>query len=264
MTPSNRPRALVTGASVGIGRAFAEELARRGNDLVLVARNAAQLEELGKVLEQRHAVSVEVLPADLMSADGVARVTWRLLETSPDQVDTLINNAGRGAHAPFAAGPLTDHLAQIDLNVRTLVELSYAALSAMAARGSGSLLNVASTAAFQPVPNEAVYAATKAFVLSFTEAVHSELKGTGVKVTALCPGFTHSEFQQRAGINSGVMPRFMWQEASVVAVAGLDALEAGKAICVPGVHNKVLAGVTRVTPRSVVRTSSGRVMRRLG
>ncbi|MGO9557737.1 MAG: SDR family NAD(P)-dependent oxidoreductase [Acidimicrobiales bacterium] len=262
MENPTRRRALVTGASVGIGKAFAEELARRGNDLVLVARNTEQLEELAQALERRHGISAEVLAADLSSPADIARVVARFSEGS--QIDVLINNAGRGAHEPFATSPLSDHLAQIDLNVRALVELCSAALSVMVPRGSGAVLNVASVAAFQPVPHEAVYGATKAFVLSLTEALHVELKGTGVKVTALCPGFTRSEFQKRAGIASGGMPDFMWQEASEVAVAGLNALEAGKAVCVPGAHNKVLAGVTKLTPRSVLRASSGVVTRRLG
>ena len=262
MATSNRPRALVTGASVGIGKAFAEELARRGNDLVLVARNATQLEELAESVSRKHAVDAEVLPADLLSADGVSKVAARW--SSESRVDVLINNAGRGAHAPFASAPLEEHLGQIDLNVRALVELTHAALSVMVPRGSGSVLNVASVAGFQPVPNESVYAATKAFVLTLTEGLYEELRGSGVKITVLCPGFTRSEFQQRAGIESSHLPKFLWQEASVVAVAGLDALEAGKAVCVPGAHNKVLGGITRVTPRSVVRASSGFVLRRFG
>jgi short-subunit dehydrogenase len=262
MATSHRRRTLVTGASVGIGKAFAEELGRRGNDLVLVARNEEQLEELSLALERRHGISAEVLVADLSSPAEIASVVERLSQGS--QIDTLINNAGRGAHEAFATSPLSDHLAQIDLNVRALVELCSAALTVMVARGSGSVLNVASVSAFQPVPNEAVYGATKAFVLSLTETLHVELKGTGVKVTALCPGFTRSEFQQRSGVASSATPAFMWQEASEVAVAGLDALEAGKAICVPGMHNKVLAGVTKVTPRSLLRASAGVVTRRLG
>lgn len=262
MASRTRPTALVTGASVGIGRAFAEELARRGNDLVVVARNVSQLDDLASSLRSRHSVEVEVLPADLTLTADVAEVAARLV-ASDRPVSVLVNNAGRGSHGPFAEAALDDQTGQIDLNVRSLVELTHAALSVMVPRGSGAILNVASVAAFQPVPKESVYAATKAFVLSFTEGVHEELRGSGVKICALCPGFTRTEFQERASIDTSALPSFAWQEADTVARAGLSALEAGRAVCVPGGVNKVLGGVTRVTPRSVVRRMSGATMRRV-
>jgi short-subunit dehydrogenase len=263
MATSTRARALVTGASVGIGRAFAIELARRGHDLVLVARNAAQLSDLASDLSGRHSIDAEVLPADLLSPDGVAAVAARLVGETP--IEVLVNNAGRGAHEAFATAALEDHLQQIDLNVRALVQLTHAALGPMTERGSGAVLNVASVAGFQPVPLESVYAATKAFVLTFTEGLHEELRGSGIKVSCLCPGFTRSEFQQRAGIDAAQkLPDFLWQTADEVAKAGLDALFAGKALCVPGTHNKVLGGLTHFAPRSVVRASSGLMLRRMG
>lgn len=262
MATFTRPVALVTGASVGIGKAFAEELARRGHDLVLVARSADQLEALAANLRKQHSLEVEVLAADLCVRDDLDRVAARLTDEHRP-IDLLVNNAGRGANEPFASSPLADHLAQIDLNITALVTLSSAALGPMVARDSGGLLNVASIAAFQPVVNEAVYAATKSFVLSLTEAIHAELHGTGVKVTALCPGMTRSEFQQRAGIETSSLPSFVWQEADEVAAAGLNALEAGRAVCVPGLLNKALGVGNKVTPRPVVRRISALVGNRL-
>lgn len=264
MPTSSRPVALVTGASVGIGRAFAEELARRGHDLVLVARNQDQLDEAAEQLRRRHSVTVEVLAADLTISSDLAEVAARLASEGDRGVDVLVNNAGRGSHGPFASCDLEDQLGQIDLNVRALVHLTHAALSVMVGRGSGRILNVASVAGFQPVPNESVYAATKAFVLSFSEGLSEELRGTGVTLTALCPGFTRSEFQERAGIDARSLPAVLWQDAPEVAVAGLDALMAGRAVCVPGPVNKVLGGLTRLAPRSVVRASSGALVRRFG
>lgn len=261
MAASMRERALVTGASVGIGRAFAEELALRGRDLVLVARDAARLEQAAHDLSRRHSVAVEVLVADLLTDEGVAAVAARL--ASLPAIDLLVNNAGRGSHGEFAAVPPSEHLELLRLNVAALVELTHAALRPMLERRHGAVLNVSSVAAFQPVPREAVYSATKAFVLQFTEALYEELRGTGVTVSALCPGLTHSEFQLRSGTEPTRLPSFMWQEASAVARAGLDALEAGRALVVPGLHNKVLGHLSNVTPRSLARAASGAVVRRL-
>ncbi|MGH9299430.1 MAG: SDR family NAD(P)-dependent oxidoreductase [Acidimicrobiales bacterium] len=257
-----RPVALVTGASTGIGKAFAEELARRGNDLVLVARATAQLEEVARAVEQRHSVRTEVLTADLTLQGDVELVSARI--SSGNAVDIVINNAGRGNQGLFAESVLDDAFEQIDLNVRALVALSHAAVSAMVPRGAGSLLNVASIAAFQPLVKEAIYAASKAFVLTFTEALHEEVSRSGVKVTALCPGFTRSEFQARAGIDGHSLPRYAWQEADEVAVAGLDGLESNKAVVVPGTVNKLLGALTHVAPRSVVRSVSGGISSRFG
>lgn len=262
MSTATSKTALVTGASVGIGKAFAEELARRGHDLVLVARDEERLGEVAAGITARHAVRADVLVADLTSTEGVEAVSSRL--SAPEGVEVLVNNAGKGSHGPFAEASADSQLSQIDLNVRALVELTHAVLPEMVKRGHGSILNVASVAGFQPLPNEAVYGATKAFVLSFSEGLYEELRGSGVKITALCPGFTRSEFQDRAGIEARHIPAALWQEAGEVAVAGLDALEAGRAVCVPGAHNKVLTGLTRMAPRSVVRASSGFVVRRFG
>lgn len=256
-------RALVTGASIGIGKAFATELGRRGHDLVLVARSTAKLEELASELSARHGIEAEVITCDLESADGPGLVARRL-SSNDEPIDVLVNNAGRGVYGRFDERPLESQLGQVDLNVRALVALTHAAVGAMVARGSGRILNVASTAGFQPVPAEAVYGATKAFVLSFSEALHEEVRGLGVVVSAVCPGFTRSEFQQRAGIDRSTVPGFLWQEAAEVARAALDALERGQAVCVPGVHNKVLHSLVRLAPRSLVRAGSGFVGRRIG
>lgn len=251
----SRPRAVVTGASIGIGRAFAEELARRGFDLVVVARNEQQLTQLSTALASRHGTEVTVLAADLSTGEGTGRVAHLL--SGEERVDLLVNNAGRGVHGLFSEQSLEDELGQIDLNVRALVHLTRAALPGMISRGSGAVLNVASTAAFQPVPEETVYAATKAFVLSFSEGLHEEVRRRGVVVTALCPGFTRTEFQERAGVGERHLPSFLWQEAHEVAAAGLDAVEAKRAVVTPGVHNRALGVVTRLAPRSIVRKGAG-------
>lgn len=241
-----------------------EELARRGNDVVVVARNQSQLEELAASVERRHSVSAEVLPADLTSLVDLERVATRI--RGGERIDMVVNNAGRGSHGPFADSELDDQLGQLDLNIGALVALSHAALSVMVPRGSGSLLNVASVAAFQPVPNEAVYSAAKSFVLSFTEALHEEVKASaaGVHVTVLCPGFTRSEFQDRAGIDAGKLPAFVWQEAADVVTAGLDGLAAGKALVVSGAFTKFLTAASSAGPRSLVRSLSGAASRRFG
>jgi short-subunit dehydrogenase len=257
---ATRPVALVTGASSGIGNAFATELAARGYDLVVVARDGERLKQLATALSQAHGTDVEVLRADLLVADDVASVERRLSATgAPDSehdgrpVDLLVNNAGFGTGGNFHELPLDAEIDQIELNVVAVVRLTHAALGAMVARRAGSVINVASIGAFQPSPKVATYSATKAFVLSFTEAVHEELAGTGVKVMALCPGFTRTEFQDRAGLHGSAMPNFVWQSAEQVVAAALRDLEHGRALCVPGPLNKATASFTRVLPRVAVR-----------
>jgi short-subunit dehydrogenase len=253
--------ALVTGASSGIGKAFAELLATRGHDLVLVARDDARLARLADELRRRHAISCEVLVADLSEDDQLRRVASRL--TSGDAVDLVVNNAGLGSSGPFVDDSLETAVGQIQLNILGLTVLAHAALSAMVPRRAGGLLNVSSTAGFQPTPNQAVYGATKAYVTSLTEALHEEVLQSGVHVTALCPGFTRTEFHMRGKIDTSRLPSFLWMDAAAVAKAGLDGLDANRAVVVPGAANKVLAGATHLGPRNVVRMGSAIVTRRL-
>jgi uncharacterized protein len=257
---TNRPIALITGASSGLGEQFARALAAKGHDLVLVARTRPALEKLAGELESQGARS-EVLVADLADAAQLTSVAARITEATP--VDTVINNAGFGHYGTFHQLPLTGEVGQIEVNIVALVTLSHAALDLMVPRRSGKLLNVSSIGAFAPAPGGATYSATKAFVLSFTEALHDEVVKDGVHVTALCPGFTRTEFQQRAGVQSGGVPKAAWSDAPDVVAAGLAALDANKAVCVPGFLNKVVAVSPRFGPRGLTRSISAGVMKRL-
>jgi short-subunit dehydrogenase len=258
---TTKPIALVTGASTGLGEEFARALAASGHDLVLVARTGPALEMLAGELEQSHGATSEVLVADLSDTAQRATVVGRIADGAP--VDTVINNAGFGYYGSFYQMPLAGELGQIEVNISALVTLSHAALGVMVPRRSGKLLNVSSIGAFSPAPGGATYSATKAFVLSFTEALHDEVAGSGVHVTALCPGFTRTEFQQRAGVKSSGVPHAAWSEAPDVVAAGLAALDRNKAVCVPGFLNKVVAVSPRFGPRGMVRGISGGVMKRL-
>jgi short-subunit dehydrogenase len=252
-----RPVALVTGASVGIGEQFARILAERGNDLVLVARDRARLEALAKELEAQRGNQCEVLAADLTESNQLASV-----ERRAGSVDVLVNNAGFGSFGKFHELDIDAEDRQIRLNVLALVRLTHAAARGMVERGHGGILNVASLAAFQPTPTDATYAATKAFVLSFSQAVHEELKGTGVAVSVLAPGFTKTEFQARADFDPGAVPGFLWQEAEPVARAGLDGLAKNRAIVVPGTMNRVAAGLSSVAPYALSRRVASVVVKR--
>src|SRR5439155_3448150 len=218
---ADRPIALVTGASSGIGAAFARQLAERGHDLVVVARDVTRLEKLAADLP---GVDVEVMAADLQQPQQLAAVEARLAATDRP-VDKLINNAGYGTAGNFHELEADREIGQIELNVNALVRLSHAAARAMVPRHRGGILNVGSVGSFQPGPFNATYSATKAFVLSFSEAIHEELRPHGVHVTCLCPGFTRTEFQERAGITDIASPGFLWQDADTVARIGLRALD---------------------------------------
>jgi short-subunit dehydrogenase len=252
-----RPVALVTGASVGIGEQFARILAERGNDLVLVARDEGRLQALAKELHDHHKVHVDVLAADLVERDQLARV-----EARATAVDTLVNNAGFGSFGSFHELDIENEEQQIRLNIVALVRLTHAASRGMVERGRGAILNVASLAGFQPTPNDATYAATKAFVLSFTQAVHEELKGKGVAVTVLAPGFTCTQFQERASFDPRSVPGFLWHEAEPVARAGLDGLARNRAIVVPGTVYRAVAGLSSVSPYALTRRVARVVVRR--
>jgi len=255
---STYKRALVTGASSGIGKAFAERLAAAGSDLVIVARNRERLDELAFRLHETHGRDVEVIEADLENRDQLAGVEARLRDR--DDIDVLINNAGFGHTGAFADLPVERLQAQIDCNVTALTRLAQAALQSMRAYGRGGILNVASGAAFLPTPNLAVYAATKAYVVSLTESLHEEAKRFGVAVSVVCPGFTRTEFQQRAHYDTRQIPNFAWQTPEAVVDEALAALRARKMICIPGLQNRVTMTLLNFVPRSTLASFVSRVM----
>ncbi len=253
-------RALVTGASSGIGETFARRLAARGTHLVVVARREDRLDALAAELASAR-VDVEVLPADLLTDEGLATVERRL--AAPEQpVDLLVNNAGFGITGTFAESPLERDLAMVELNVVALVRLTRAGLVAMAERGSGAIVNLSSLAGFQAVPSTAVYAATKAFVTSFTEAVAEEARGSGVRLQALCPGLTRTEFHEVNAFDVGWLPDAAWQSARQVVDASLNALESGRVVVVPGALNRMTASLSWLTPRALRRRLVGVAVRR--
>ena len=258
-----RNTALVTGASAGIGRAFARGLAIRGYDVVLVARDAPRLADLAEELTRAHEVTAETLPADLVTADGLAAVDARLRATDRP-VDLLVNNAGFGTFGRFAELDVAREVEEIELNVVALVRLTSAALAAMEMRGRGAILNIASLAAYQPAPASATYGATKAFVHSFTHAVHEEARGSGVQVLLVCPGYTHTELHERAGLGTTGLPEFVWQSAETVVDAAMRDLARGRSVSIPGALNQVAAAFSSVVPAGVTRRIAGVVVKRSG
>jgi short-subunit dehydrogenase len=254
-------RAWVTGASAGIGAAFARRLARDRFDLVLVARSRDRLEELATDLHAAAGVHCDVVAADLTAADDLRRVAARIAGDSG--LELLVNNAGFGTYGEFAELDPEREEEEIRLNVIALMRLTRAALPPLIHRRRGSIINVSSMAAFQPCPLNTTYGATKAFVNSFTEGLHEELRGTGVYVQALCPGFTRTEFQERAGIDVRGLPEFAWMTAEAVVDASLAALRRNQLICVPGLGNRVLTAATAAMPRAAVRRFLGIAARRV-
>jgi len=252
--------ALVTGASSGIGEEFARQLARRAHDLVLVARRKDRLEALAATLSALHGIEIEVIRGDLTAARDLGAVERRL---SVGDIDLLVNNAGVGSVGEFAQLPLEREVEQLDLNARALLRLTHAALGVMIARRRGAIINVASMAGFQPVPFNATYAATKAFVLNLSEALHEEAKQHGVTVTCLCPGPVRTEFQHVAGIDGERMRgRALLQymartTAHDVVEAALRAMDAGRAVAIPGMVNAAIVETARTAPRFLVRRLAG-------
>lgn len=249
-------RALVTGASSGIGASIARQLAADGTELVVVARDTARLEALAADLP----VAVEVLGADLAHGDDLERVALRLTATEAP-VDLLVNNAGFGFVGPYPDLPYEGERDVVAVNVVAVHRLSHAAASAMTRAGGGAILNIASVAGYLPSAGSATYAATKAFVNSFSESLHQDLLGAGVSVTCVCPGFTRTEFQQRADYDGSDIPAFLWQDADDVAKAALRAAARGDARIVTGGLNKVAVGLLKVVPLAVLRPFSRRAAR---
>lgn len=261
--PRDDDTALVTGASSGIGTEIARELARRGHGLTLVARREDRLKELAGELSSRHQVRVEVVAADL--SDREAR------DDLADQVNSrglsvsvLVNNAGFGSAGEFAEADRERQVQMVALNCEAVVDLTARFLPPMVEEGSGAVLNIASSSAYQPIAWSATYAATKAFVLHFSEALHEELKGTGVTVTAVCPGPVHTEFVDAAGMNleGGSGPEVFWTSVTDVAAESVKAVEDGKRTVVPGLLNWAGSIIGRHSPHRLSLPITGRIFKR--
>ena len=259
MAPGSRGTALVTGASSGIGLELSTLLARDRHELVLVARSRDRLEAIARGLTEEFGVAVTILARDLALPETPAEIA-RELDERRLTIDILVNDAGFGVYGPFAETPLRKELEMIQVNVAAPTHLTKLLLPGMLQRRRGRIMNVASTAAFQPGPLMAVYYATKAYVLSFSEALANELAGTGVTVTALCPGPTITEFQKQAGMGKTLLfhsPLVM--KASEVARAGYEGMMRGKALVIPGLANLALVEALRVTPRRLVTAIARRI-----
>jgi short-subunit dehydrogenase len=250
--PSASSTALITGASSGIGAAIARELAKRGHGVTLVARRDDRLRELADELAAAHGIRAETVAADLGTQAARDQVVARIEELGLE-VEILVNNAGFGGSGDFADGDRERLVAMVELNCVAVLDLQARYTPAMAQRGRGAVINVASTAAFQPIPGTATYAATKAFVLSLSEGTQSELAERGVTVTALCPGPVKTEFAEAAGVGGSEenLPGMFWASAEDVASAAVEGVAKGKRVVVPGVVNRAGAFTGQHTPRMV-------------
>jgi short-subunit dehydrogenase len=253
--PKENTTAIVTGASSGIGAEIARQLARRGHGVTLVARREDRLKELADELAQAHQVRTEVIAADLTEAQSRGELP-ALVEARGLTVDILVNNAGFSTTGPVHTADRTAELAMVRTDVEAVVDLCTLLVPGMVTRRRGAVLNTASTAAFQPLPGQAAYGASKAFVLSYSRALGAELKGTGVTVTALCPGPVETGFADAAGFSdeetAGSLPKFMWVPAPEVAKAGVDGLATGRPVVIPGAANRAAASLAHLAPKSLI------------
>jgi uncharacterized protein len=247
---TGRGLAVVTGASAGIGREFSEQLAARGYDLLIVARDGGRLEELASALAPRHGVRVAPLAADLSREDGIGRVADRIAAVEPT---LLVNNAGFGTTGTLARTDPGRQTEMVLLHTLAPLRLTLAALPGLVRRNAGGIINVSSVASFLASPGSVTYCATKAYLTVWSEGLAIELKSTGVRVQALCPGFTYSEFHQRMGARRRRAPAFMWLSAQAVVTASLRALErGGPTVCIPGWQYRAIVGALRILPRGLV------------
>jgi short-subunit dehydrogenase len=262
--PSVSSTAVVTGASSGIGAAIAKELASRGHAVTLVARREERLRSLATELAADHGVAADVMPCDLGQAVERDRLASEL-RGKGRLVEVLVNNAGFGHQADFARSPHERMVEMVRINVEAVVDLSSRFLTGMVDRGRGSVINIASTAAFQPLPGSAVYAASKSFVLSFSEAIRTELRGSGVTVTAVCPGPVRTEFTEVAGVG-GVeerTPGAVWMSAEEIARQSVDGAKHDKRVVVPGMLNRATALAGQHSPRAIALPLISRVWRNI-
>ena len=242
------PKALVTGATAGLGAEFARQLAAARYDLVLVARDPDRLADAQTALRDKHGVAVETVAADLTTDEGCAAVGARMAD-----IDLLVNNAGMGSYRPFGTADLSREEYQLNLNVRAVLRLAHAAVREMKPRGSGRILNVSSVAGFVPRGGNATYSASKAWVTMFSEALAIQLRDSGVTVTALCPGFVRTEFHERAEINMSHVPDRMWLTSSDVVRDGLADALAGKPLSIPSRRYRTIVAAARLAPRPLLR-----------
>jgi uncharacterized protein len=254
--------ALVTGASAGIGREFCRQLAARGHDLILVARDADRLHALGAELETEHGITAETLAADLTRDEELDRVVARI-EARP-ALTLLVNNAGFGTAGALLSTDAKQQERMLRLHVLAPMRLTRAALPGLVQRGAGAIVNVSSIASFVYAAGSVNYCASKAYLTSFTEGLATELAGTGVQAQALCPGFTRTEFHQRIGPRAGEHRRFMWMTAGSVVRASLAQLDRrGPVICIPGLGYRLLVGLIRLLPRRSLGLVTSRAYRRV-
>jgi short-subunit dehydrogenase len=243
--------ALITGASAGIGAAFARIFAAHGYDLALTARRADRLEALSDEIRLRHGVEILILPADLASADAVDLILAGVADHGRN-VDALVNNAGYGTPGAFSNQTWDEHRVFLKVMTEAVVEMTHKVLPGMAERRFGRIVNVASLAGLVTgAPGTAMYGAVKAFLVSFSQGLHQEMRGAGVHVSALCPGFTYSEFHDANGTRAQLVastPPWLWMGADEVAACGYEAVEANRPVCVPGAPNKALATTARLLP----------------
>jgi short-subunit dehydrogenase len=240
--------ALVTGATAGIGAAFARRLARDGYDLVLVARDAARLDATTAALRREHGVRADALPADLATEAGRERVVARLAEP----VDLLVNNAGITLNSGFVRSTPEAEARLLAVNVEAVMRLSLAALPGMVDRRRGAVVNVSSVAGFGPTMPGSTYPASKAWVTAFSESVAPSVASAGVRVMALCPGYVRTELHERAGVDMSRFPGWLWLDPDDVVAAGLRDLARGRVVCVPGWRYKIAAGALRHLPRRMI------------
>jgi short-subunit dehydrogenase len=253
----SRPLAVVTGASAGIGKVFCERLAAQGHDLLLVARDGNRLQAQKQDLEARYQVTVDVFPADL-TIDTDVSLLAETLARSPN-LALLVNNAGFGTRDPLADASPARQEAMLQLHAMAPMRLTQAALPVLLKKKQGAIVNVSSVASFVFSANNVNYCATKAYLTVFSEGLASELAGTGVKVQALCPGFTRSEFHQRMEADVSNIPAWMWMPAAKVVDTSLAALQRGwPVVCVPGIHYKVIVFLLRLAPRWLIRRVTSR------
>ncbi|HTM04656.1 MAG TPA: SDR family oxidoreductase [Vicinamibacterales bacterium] len=260
--PTNPRTVLITGASAGIGEAFAEVFAAEGFDLVLVARREERLRAVAERLTSLHGVATHVLVADLSDPSASAHIETELSSARGLHIDALVNNAGYGVPGVFLKSDWPRHAANLQVMVMTLAELTHRLLPGMLARGYGRIINVASLAGLVPASaGHTTYGASKAFVIKFSESLHQEVSPKGVHVTALCPGFTWSEFHDVTGTRDRMnqLPPWMWMDAPAVARQGYDAVMAGTPIYVNGRVNRTIAAMVRVAPMSLIRAIERRI-----